>query len=151
MKNIGYEILQGKESFEGEIIGGCLDVFPMIVGTSIWPSKEEWRGKILLLETSENIISPAYVEYYIRNLVAQGIIDEINGIIIGKPKNETYYEEYKEVYKRIIGKEANRPNLPILYNVNIGHTSPMCTLPLGQKIKVDLIKKEIILKRPMAD
>ena len=61
-------------------------MFPMIIGTKIWPLKEEWKGKILLLETSENLISPEYVEYYIRNLVAQGIIDEINGIIVGKPK-----------------------------------------------------------------
>lgn len=126
-------------------------MFPMIIGTKIWPSKEEWKGKILLLETSENLISPEYVEYYIRNLVAQGIIGEINGIIVGKPKNETYYEEYKEVYRRVVGKEANRPDLPILYNINIGHTSPICTLPLGQKIYVDISKKEITIKKPMSD
>lgn len=124
----------------------------MFVGTSIWPQKEEWKNKILFLETSEDEVSPDYVEYYLRNLIAQGIIDEINGILIGKPQNETYYNEYKEVYKRLICEEAGRPDLPILYNVNIGHTDPMCILPLGQKIKVDLNKKEInFIGTPMSN
>lgn len=148
----GYEIIQGTGSFEGELLGGCLDVFPMFVGTSIWPQKEEWKNKILFLETSEDEVSLGYVEYYLRNLIAQGIIDEINGILIGKPQNEIYYNEYKEVYKRLICEEAGRSDLPILYNVNIGHTDPICILPLGQKIKVDLNKKEIIfIGTPMND
>lgn len=144
----GYEIIQGTSNFDGELLGGCLDVFPMFIGTSIWPSKKEWQNKILFLETSEDEVSPDYVEYYLRNLIAQGIIDEINGIIIGKPHNEKYYKEYKKIYKKMIGEEAGRPELPILYNVNIGHTDPMCILPLGQKIKVDLEQRKIIFVEP---
>ena len=73
------------------------------------------------------------------------------GIIVGKPKNETYYEEYKEVYRKI-AFEAGKRDLPILYNVNFGHTSPMAILPLGIKVEVDLDKKEIrFLERPMED
>ncbi len=148
----GYEVLQGKGTFEGELLGGCIDVFPMLIGTEIWPSKDAWENKVLFLETCEDEVPPDYLKYYLRNLVAQGIIDKINGIIIGKPQNEKYYEEYKEVYKNVIGGEANRSKLPILYNVNIGHTAPMCIFPLGQKIKVDLNKKEIIfLEKPMRD
>lgn len=148
----GYELIQGKHIFEGILLGGCIDVFPMIIGTKIWPRKEEWENKILYLETSENEIEPTFVEYILRNLIAQGIIDKINGIIVGKPKNEKYYDEYKEVYNRLIGKEAKRPDLPILFNVNFGHTSPICILPNGIKIRVDYNKQEIIfLERPMSD
>lgn len=144
----GYEIIQGNSNFEGELLGGCFDVFPMFIGTSIWPTKNEWKNKILFLETSEDEVPPDYIEYYLRNLIAQGVIDVINGIIIGKPQNEKYYEEYKKVYKKLISEEAGRPDLPILYNVNFGHTDPMCILPLGQKIKVNLSKKEIIFVEP---
>ena len=145
-----YEILQGKGSVEGELLGGCLDVFPMIIGTEIWPKKEKWKDKILFLETSEENIPPTYVEYYLRNLVAQGIIDQVKGIIIGKPSNETYYEEYKEIYKKVIAGEAKRADLPILYNVNFGHNAPMCILPLGLKVRLDLDNKKIIfLEKPM--
>ncbi len=148
----GFEVLQGTGMEEGNLLGGCFDVFPMIIGTSIWPSKEEWKDKILFLETSEDEVAPDFIEYYLRNLIAQGIIDEISGIMIGKPQNETYYEEYKEVYKKLISEEAHRPDLPILYNVNFGHTAPMCILPFGLKVKIDLDEKQIIfMERPMKE
>lgn len=114
--------------------------------------KNQWKNKILFLETSEDEVPPDYVEYYLRNLVAQGIIDQISGIIVGKPQNETYYQEYKEVYKKIIGIEAKRPNLPIMYNINFGHNAPMCILPYGLKVKIDLNNKKIIfMEKPMTD
>lgn len=148
----GYEILQGKGTFEGELLGGCIDVFPIISATKIWPLKEEWKNKILFLETSEEELEPRYLKYYLRNLIAQGIIAEINGLIVGKPQNEKYYEEYKEIYKTMISEEAKRPDLPILYNVNIGHTAPICIFPFGQKVLVDLNKKEIIFQgKPMSE
>lgn len=148
----GYEILQGKGKIEGTLLGGCLDVFQMFIGTSIWPDKEEWKDKILYLETSEDKIEPSFIEYFLRNLIAQGIIDVISGIVVGKPKDEMYYDEYKEVYKRMISEEANRPDLPILYNFNIGHAAPICILPNGIKVKIDLEKKKMIfLEKPMSE
>ncbi len=141
----GFEVIQGKGIFEGKLLGGCLDVFQMFIGTDIWPEKDEWEGKILFLETSEDKPSPVQVKYFLRNLNAIGIFDKITGIIVGKPKGETYYDEYKEIFKSVIGEEANKKSLPILYNVNFGHSAPMCILPYGMNAKVDLEKKEIII------
>lgn len=141
----GFEVLQGKGEFNGELLGGCIDVFQMITGTDVWPKKDEWKNKILFLETGEDEPEPDTVKYLLRNLVAQGIIDEISGIIVGKPSNEKYYEEYKEVFKRVIALEALKKDLPILYNVNFGHTAPMCILPIGCKVLVNLDSKKIII------
>lgn len=144
----GYEILQGTGVITGQLLGGCLDVFPMMVGTDIWPSKEEWKGKILLLETSEEKPSPNLVTYYLRNLGAQGIFDVIEGIVVGKPQDEKYYEEYKDVYKKVLG-EFHREDLPVLYNVNIGHAYPMGILSLGTEVQIDfVIKKLTLLESP---
>lgn len=55
-------------------------------------------------------------------------------LLLEKPQNEKYYEEYKKIYKTMISEEAKRPDLPILYNVNIGHTAPICIFPFGQKV-----------------
>lgn len=46
-------------------------------------------------------------------------------------------------YKDLIAKECMRPELPILYNVNFGHTSPMAILPLGAKAQIDCDQKTL--------
>lgn len=141
----GYEILNGSGKISGELIGGCLDVFPMITGTEIWPELNIWKDKILLIETSEEKPTPDYVLYYLRNLGALGILNSIKAIIVGKPQDEMYYEEYKEVYKKII-KEFKCDNLGVIYNVNIGHAYPTGLLPLGIEYEIDFDNKTIKLK-----
>lgn len=140
----GYETIQGSGLVTGKLLGGCIDVFPSIIGTEIWPNKEEWKGKILLIETSEEKISPEYLIRYLRNLGAQRIFEVIKGIIVGKPQEEKYYEEYKEVYKKVL-KEFHCEELPVLYNVNIGHSFVIGVLPLGSEIEIDFTNKKIKL------
>ena len=141
----GYEILNGSGKISGELIGGCLDVFPMITGTEIWPELNVWKDKVLLIETSEEKPTPDYVLYYLRNLGALGILNVIKAVVVGKPKDEMYYEEYKEVYKKII-KEFKCDNLGVIYNVNIGHAYPTGLLPLGVEYEIDFDNKTIKLK-----
>lgn len=143
--NKGYELLQGNGVVKGTLIGGCVDVLPMIVGTEIWPNKTQWKNSILFLETSEEYPSPKSLKYLLRGMTAQGLFDEIGGIIFGKPKDEKYYSEYKDVLVRVVGKEAGRYDLPILYNMNFGHTAPVCTLPYGIMAEINCIEKSFKL------
>lgn len=138
----GYETIQGKGVIQGELLGGCIDTFIVLLGTQIWPSKDDWKDKILLLETSDEKPSPSFITGVLRNLGVQGIFDVIKGIIIGKPQEEKYYEEYKEVYKKVL-KEFKHEDLPVLYNINIGHAYPNGVLPLGSQIEVDYTNKKI--------
>lgn len=141
----GYEVLNGSGKISGKLIGGCIDVFPMIAGTEIWPDLSQWNDKILLLETSEDKPSPQQILYIMRNLGAQGILQAIRGILVGKPQDEMYYEEYKEIFRKII-KEFDCCHLGVLYNVNIGHAAPTGVLPLGIDYEIDLDGKTIRLK-----
>jgi len=133
----GYEILQGKGKTKGKLIGGCIEVLDWLRGTELWPELKEWEGKILFLETSEDKPAPDYIRWYLRSFNALGILEKINGLIIGKPQDEKYYEEYKEQYIRVIRDEAKRYDLPIMYNMNFGHTSPMFILPYGVEAEID--------------
>lgn len=139
----GYELLQGQGRATGEVLGGCIDVFPMMVGTKIWPTLSDWQGKFLLIETSEEKLLPDLLLRYLRNLGAQGIFSVIHGILVGKPQAEVYYEEYKAVYRQVL-QEYGQEELPVLYNLNIGHADPMGILPLGVKISVDFDAKTIV-------
>lgn len=144
-EKIGYEILQGTGAAEGELLGGCLDVFIELTGTPLWPSLDAWRGKLLFLETSEVDMSCDLLTWILRNLAAQGIFDAVNGILVGKPARRSKYEPYKEVYRRVVGREAGRPDLPILYNINIGHAEPIGVLPIGVRARLDADKKTLTL------
>lgn len=137
-----YEVLSGSGVIRGQLLGGCIDVFPMISGTEVWPKSDEWKDKILLIETSEEKISPDYLLYYLRNLGAQGILNVIKGILVGKSQDEQYYEEYKDVYIKVL-KEFNCEHLPIMYNINIGHAYPTGILPLGIEYEIDYDEKTI--------
>lgn len=141
----GNIFLQGKSTIEGTLIGGCIDVMISLNGTSLWPTEDEWKDKILLLEMSEANISPIVVGDLLRNFMTQGILKNINGIIIGRPAVKDYAEEYKEVIKNIVSFEASRPDMPIIYNVNVGHAYPIHLLPLGERYQIDCDKKTLTL------
>lgn len=146
--NTGYEILQGEGKVSGPLLGGCVEVFLTLFGTSLWPSPEEWRGKLLLLETSESDTSPNLLAWLLRGLQAQGVLHAVNGIVVGKPAFADKLEPYKEVIRQVVGFEAGRPDLPILYNVNVGHAYPIGLFPLGLEYEIDCGAKTLTLLEP---
>lgn len=149
--NTGYEILQGKGKVTGELLGGCVDVFPELLGTSLWPTVEEWKGKLLLIETSEVDMPEMVLSWFLRNLHAQGILHAINGIVVGKPAFEDKIEKYKKVYEQVVAFEAGLPDLPILYNVNVGHAYPIGVFPLGLQYEIDCDNKKFTLLEPATE
>ncbi|AQR95857.1 S66 family peptidase [Clostridium saccharoperbutylacetonicum] len=151
----GYEVLQGSGKVNGRLLGGCLESFYDILTKNryddekaicekygIFPGLDEWKNKILFLETCEEKPKPEEFEKELLILKETGIFDVINGIIVGKPQDEQYYEEYKELYCKIIDNK----DLPIMYNVNFGHAFPRCIIPYGIDIEIDLYKKVLNLK-----
>ncbi len=127
----GYEVISGGGTVRGHLLGGCIDVFPMVVGTTIWPTIQEWQDAIMFIETSEDKPSPDIIKWTFRNLAAQGILKVIKGIIVGKPQGEVYYEEYKKAIKQVVCNEEHLDDLPIFYNVNFGHAKPIGIIPYG--------------------
>lgn len=138
-KNLGYEVLQGKGIATGHLIGGCIEVMEMMKGTSLWPTIDEFKGALLFFDTSEDMPHPNLIKYWLRNYGAQGILQNISGILWSKPYENKYYEEYKEVILTVM-KEYNLQALPILYNMNFGHTEPMITIPYGAMGQIDCEK-----------
>ncbi|MGI5958916.1 MAG: S66 family peptidase [Massiliimalia sp.] len=151
--NRGYELLQGKPVFSGKIYGGCIDTIfdifngeryadsPELCGKyELFPSAQEWKGNILLLETSEEQMSPEKYKRALTILKNIGVFDAVNGVIVGKPIDEIYYEEYK----RILVETIDNPELPIAYNISVGHALPRCIIPFGVDATVDLEQQKIV-------
>lgn len=138
-KNSGYEVLQGSGIAQGHLVGGCIEVLEFAKGTELWPEKKYWENSILFFETSEDKPEPNLIKYWLRNYAAQGILQKTNGIIFGKPKDEKYYDDYKEVIQKVM-KEFDLEDLPILYNLSFGHTEPKCILPYGAMAEINCEK-----------
>ncbi|GKV64503.1 MULTISPECIES: S66 peptidase family protein [unclassified Sporosarcina] len=135
-KNAGYEVLQGSGTAQGRLIGGCIEVLEFAKGTALWPENKHWDNSILFFETSEEKPDPQMIRYWLRNYATQGILHKANGIIFGKPQDEKYYEEYKREIRSVM-KEYDLEELPILYNLNFGHTEPKFILPYGALAEID--------------
>ena len=148
----GFELLQGAPVFDGGLLGGCLDsLSDMLTGDrypeekdiiaryTVFPSAEEWHGKVLFIETCEEQPEPDVFRRYLGNLRAAGVFADISGMIVGKPHDERYYEEYKAILTEAVGNSE----LPILFNVNFGHACPRTALPYGAKCTVDAARQTI--------
>ena len=149
--NTGYEILQGSGRVTGELFGGCIDVFPELLGTDLWPALEDWEGKLLLLETSESNMPADLLTSLLRNLQAQGILRVLKGIVVGKPAFQEQEESYRAVYCQVVAEEAGLPDLPILWNVNVGHAYPTGVFPLGLRYELDCGKPGLRLLEPATE
>ena len=134
----GWTWLQGEAAAQGHLIGGCLEVLDMLNGTPGWPEPELWHGAVLCFETSEDVPPPAQVGYWLRNFAAQGILQGAAGLVLARPRGCTP-EMVGQLYdwvKRVLW-EAGREDLPVLANVDFGHTSPQLTLPFGAQARLD--------------
>lgn len=150
--NQGFELLSGASRFTGQILGGCLesmaeclensryeDTVRLVRQYQLFPTLEEWKGKILLLETSEEQPIPERFQKMIQTLERYGLFDVVSGVLVGKPQNETYYDEYKEILLEELGEKQ----LPIVYNINVGHATPRCIIPFGIEAQVDVDEQVI--------
>ena len=148
----GFELLQGGPEFSGKILGGCIDsLYDMFDGErytdmpalcrryGLFPTLEDWRGKILLLESSEEKMPPEKYRRALSLLKQTGVFDVISGVLVGKPMDEAYDTEYRQQLVDII----QNPSLPIVCNINIGHALPRCIIPFGVDAVVDAEKQTI--------
>ena len=150
--NPGFELLQGAPVFSGPILGGCIDsLYEILVAEryadepavcaryGLFPSLDDWAGKLLLLESSEEKAPPEKYRRMVRTLKQTGVFRVVNGVLMGKPENETYFAEYK----KILLEEIARPELPVMTNISVGHALPRCIIPLGVNAVADAEKQEI--------
>lgn len=144
--NEGFLLLQGPARFGGPILGGCIDtLFDLFDGTryadspavcrryGLFPSLEDWRGRLLLLESSEEQPTPDKYRRMLAALKETGVFGVVNGLLIGKPMDERYQAEYHAILQEVV----DDPGLPILANLNVGHATPRCILPFGLPARVD--------------
>lgn len=66
------------------------------------------------------------------------IFEVVSGLLVGKPMDETFYDDYKEALMDTIDS-----NIPIVYNLNVGHATPRAIFPFGVHAYVDATEQVI--------
>lgn len=148
----GFVLLQGKSVFSGKILGGCIESIYDIFDSNyhsdsvevcqkyqLFPKLDDWKDKILLVETAEGASAPGEYRKMVNALKKSGIFNVLSGVIVGKPIDNLYAEEYKQILIEVI----DDPNLPIVFNINIGHATPRAIIPFGVKATVDTDRQVI--------
>ncbi len=144
----------GTMNGEGISWGGCLESLDEMLRHNITvPSLEDFENSVLFFETSDEVPSADYVHRVLRAFGERGILERIKGILVGRPKawnfNKQNSSEEKRMYREeqheIIVKVVRNYNetIPIIQNMDFGHTDPQICLPYGGKIRIEIEDKKI--------
>lgn len=142
--NYGWLWLQGDQPATGPVIGGCLEVLTMALGTAIFPPLEAFEGAVLHLEVSEERPPIGQIGHWLRNFTAIGITERIGALLFSRPEDRSLRETlalYAAVQQELV--DAGRPDLPFVANLDFGHSHPMGLLPLGARMTVDPVQRRI--------
>ena len=137
----GWRFLQGSKTVKGTLLGGCVEVLDRINDTDLWVRATDWKAKIMFIETSEEMTVPANFNLWLRNLGAQGILQNINGLIMGRPYHNRYTGDYECILIKVINEELGLTELPIITGMDFGHTQPVFTIPYGVMAEINPVQK----------
>ena len=154
--NIGWE-WSGGVSTQGISWGGCLESIDEMLrhGVPI-PSLKQFERIVLLLETSEEIPAHSYVARVIRALGERGILERVQGVLVGRPKAWEFDKplapqdrvDYRREQRTTIlnGIRAYNESIPVVQNIDFGHTAPQICFPLGKPVTIDTAEEKLIVE-----
>ncbi|MCL5112376.1 MAG: hypothetical protein M1500_01510, partial [Candidatus Marsarchaeota archaeon] len=119
---------------EGKLIGGHIDTFNFLLSTDYMP---KLKNSIFFFEDSLDNQQSGIRRLFraLIQLKQAGAFEDINGLIVGKIGG-CNINTYNLLLKGIMSLLESF-NFPILTNVDIGHTEPKLTLPIGNCVKLN--------------
>ncbi|AQS53594.1 putative murein peptide carboxypeptidase [Jeotgalibaca dankookensis] len=113
--------------------GGNLNTFIRIQGT---PFQHDMDQKLWFVESAEE---HSYQDFASDLSSLLQVATNPKGLIVGRFPKETGMTEVLLLH--ILEKYPILKEIPVLYNVNFGHTQPIFTFPLGQEVQLDADKQ----------
>lgn len=144
----------GDADAEGILWGGCIESIDEMLrhGVQI-PSLKDFEDVVLFTESSEEIPPADYVFRVYRALGERGILGRVKGVLVGRPKawefdkpNTTAQKkEYREKQREAILRAVRHYNktIPVVQNLDFGHTNPQIALPYGGRVRMSSKEKKI--------
>ncbi len=140
-------------TIKGRLWGGCLEVLDFHLSVRRYlPNFEHLDGTILFIETSEEMPSEGRVYCFIAALGELGLLNKFQAILMAYPKAQfcgAYPPEGRDMF--ILNQKSAVENalrdygsyIPVIFNMNFGHTDPQLIIPNGGSVVINGIDKTI--------
>ena len=151
-KEVKYKNLQSDHSITtyssgivtGELFGGNLSILCSLIGSKYLP---EWKGKILFIE--DVMEEPYRIDRMLFQLKLSGLMDEVNGVVLGSFRKCTPKEPKKSfTLEQVFEQHFSTFNKPVFYGSQIGHVRDKFTLPIGVIARMNASNGTITLLEP---
>ena len=139
LKNNGWRVIN-KGKAEGTIIGGNLCSLNLLQGTEYFPSLVD---SILFIEDDLST-NPLTFDRDLQSLIQQNSFSGVRGLVIGRFQKQSKMED--RLLDQIITTKKELVKIPVISNVDFGHTQPIITFPIGGKAILDFGSGRKILK-----
>lgn len=138
---------------EGRLWGGCLEVLSFHLSVRKYlPDFEKLEGTILFIETSEEMPAQEFVYCFLAALAEIGLLKRFKAILMAYPKAQFCDKQPPEGREAFILNQQNAvknalkdydTHLPVVFNMNFGHTDPQIIVPNGGNVKINCKAKTI--------
>lgn len=138
-----------QDEIKGRIIGGCIDVLVQLTGTKFdntinFCNQFKEEGMLWYLENCELTLQSLYRTLF--QMKNSGWFENAKGFIIGRTYSKETVEDF--TYEDVLHKIFDDFNVPVIYDVDIGHLPPQWTMINGSlgEFEYDNGKGKIIQK-----
>jgi muramoyltetrapeptide carboxypeptidase LdcA involved in peptidoglycan recycling len=127
--NEGFWAMQEGEC-EGIALGENLITLDLLKGTEYFPRIE---NSILFLEDDFYKL-PENIDEHLEALIIDKRFKHVRGIVFGRFQEQS--KMTRQILKEILDSKSELQGMPILGNVDFGHTEPKFTFPFGGRVKI---------------
>lgn len=134
--NSGFLVINEGEA-EGKILGGCICDLSLLHGTEFMPNLD---GSVLFLEDDEAANSQVF-DRELQSLILQPSFSGVKGIVLGRFQKASNISNEQLI--AIIKSKPQLNQIPVITNVDFGHTDPKITFPIGGNVTINSSTKSI--------
>jgi len=113
---------------EGRLVGGNLCTLNLLQGTPYMPSL---AGAVVVVEDDAETYPDAFARD-LTSLLQQPEADGIRALVIGRFQRASGID--RRAVERLVAIQPALAGLPVVANVDVGHTFPLATLPIGGEV-----------------
>ena len=139
LKNDGWLAINEGEA-EGIILGANLCTFNLLQGTEYFP---DISNSVLFLEDDAESKLVNF-DRDLQSLIHLPNFDKVKGLVVGRFQNAS--EIKTEHLIKAIKSKRELSHIPVLANVDFGHTDPMVTFPIGGEVKMNVSDHKSVLE-----